>query len=325
MNKKNLKVLLSSISVVIILVLAFVFGGMDLVNELFNQDEYIYEDYIIDNSENGNIIINDMLKIHYIDVGQGDSILLQNEDKTILIDGGTRASKDKLLNYLTENGIETLNYVIATHPHEDHIGSLDDAINNFNVEHVLMPKKSASTKVFSDLVEAIKNKGLKAEQLEVGTEINLADMKITILAPVKDDYKETNDVSVGIKVDYKDNSFIFTGDVEEVAEKDIIDTGLNLKANVFKANHHASTTSNSKEFIEKVNPTYAIIQVGEGNSYGHPHTEILELFQQNNITVYRTDRNGNIVLTTDGKTIDFEVEKGSKTGYTDTNKETNIE
>ncbi len=321
-NKGNIfKKIISLIIALALVVFCLIVGDTDSIEQLLNG---LIGDKSTSVDTNNNPSIGDMLKVHYIDVGQGDSILIQNKNLNMLIDGGTRESAEKLLSYLKSNNISTLDYVVATHPHEDHIGSLDDVINNFDVGNIWMPKKSASTKVFSDLAQAISNKGLKAEQPEVGSSIKLADANITVLAPVRDDYTDTNDWSIGLKVEYKNNSFILTGDAESTSESDILETNLNLKADVLKAGHHGSSTSTSEQFLAKVNPTYAVISLGEENSYGHPHIETLQKFKDNNIIVYRTDRNGTIIANSDGNKITFDVEKGSKDGYTDTNKATNI-
>jgi len=322
-NKSNIfKKVISLIIALILVVFCLITGNTDSIEQFLNG--LIGDKSTSVDIDNNNPSIGNMLKVHYIDVGQGDSILIQNKNLNMLVDGGTRESAEKLLSYLKSNNISTLDYVVATHPHEDHIGSLDDVINNFDIGNVWMPKKSASTKVFSDLAQAISNKGLKAEQPEVGSSIKLADANITVLAPVRDDYTDTNDWSIGLKVEYKNNSFILTGDAESTSESDILETNLNLKADVLKAGHHGSSTSTSEQFLAKVNPTYAVISLGEGNSYGHPHIETLQKFKDNNIIVYRTDRNGTIVANSDGNKITFDVEKGSKDGYTDTNKATNI-
>jgi len=317
--EKRKKVVIEIIAIVLIIV-TVIFGGNEklvyLLNQVLHLENFTQNSTAI--GENGNRVIEDQLKIHYIDVGQGDSILIQNEDAAILIDGGTNESGDKLLKYLEEQGVETLNYVIATHPHEDHIGGLDEVISTINiVENVWMIKKSAATKTFENLVQAIKDKNIKVEQPKVGQNIQIGELKITTLGPVREDYEETNDWSIVLKIDYKNNSFILTGDAEKLAEKDIIDTGIPMSADILKIGHHGSSTSTTKDFLEKVKPIYAVISLGEDNSYGHPHTQTLKLLKQNNIIVYRTDRNGSIVATSDGDNISFEVEKGSKEGYTD--------
>lgn len=307
--------------VALVVIIAFAIGGQDLVDELLN---LISTEQAVILDDNGNSIVKGMLKIHYIDVGQGDSILLQNENAAILIDGGTRETGDELVEYISSQGVSTLNYVVATHPHEDHIGGLDEAINAFEVQNILMPKKSANTKVFSDMAAAIKNKGLKAKQPEVGDTIRVADMQITTLAPNRDNYSETNDWSIVLKVDYKNNSFLFTGDAEKISEQDIIHTGINLKSDVLKTGHHGSSSSSSQEFMDKIKPKYAVISLGENNSYKHPHNETLQTFKNNKIITYRTDRNGTIIAISDGQKINFQVQKGEQGGYTDTDKRTYI-
>lgn len=321
-EKKSFKKILSLIIAIVLVVFCLIVGDTDSIEKILKG--LIGSESTSINFDNNNPSVGNILKVHYIDVGQGDSILIQNQNVNMLIDGGTKESADKLVSYLQENNISTLDYVVATHPHEDHIGSLDDAINNFDVRNVWMPKRSASTKVFSDLVQAITNKGLKAQQPEVGSSIKLSDMNITVLGPVKDNYTDTNDYSIVLKIGYKNNSFIFTGDSESTAENDILETNLNLKSDVLKAGHHGSSTSTSDQFLAKVKPTYAVISLGENNSYGHPHIETLKKFKDNNIIIYRTDRNGTVVATSDGEKITFEVEKGSKDGYTDTDKATNF-
>lgn len=326
MKKKKIRIV--EVITLLLIIITVLFGSNEnaiyLLNQLLHSTQ-TQEPINVTVGKNGNTIIENKLKIHYIDVGQGDSILIQNESVAIVIDGGTDLSKGKLIKYIQAQGVETLNYVIATHPHEDHIGGLDDVINSVKqVEHIWMPKVAASTKAFENMANAIKDKGLKAEQPIVGQVLQLEDVTITALAPVKGDYEETNDYSIVIKLDYKNNSFLFTGDAEKLAEKDILSTGIDLHSDVLKVGHHGSSSSTSNEFLDKVEPKYAVISVGEGNSYQHPHTETLEAFNNNGIIVYRTDRNGTIVATSDGQTISFDVEKGSKEGYTDTLKATNL-
>lgn len=320
-QKKSNNNKLVSIIVAVFLFIAFIIGGPDLVDKILNS---VSTSEVVTIADNNNPKLSNELRVHYIDVGQGDSILIQNENAAILIDGGTRQSANELVKYIKSQGVNTLNYVIATHPHEDHIGGLDDAINNFEVEHVMMPKKSASTKVFSDLASAIKSKNLKAEAPEVGKSIKLADMKLTTLAPINDNYEEVNDFSIVLKLDYKNTSFLFTGDSEKIAEADILSTNANLKSDVLKVGHHGSSTSTSELFLNKVNPKYAILSLGKDNTYGHPHKETLEALNKNNSIVYRTDRNGTITAISNGNNISFQVQKGYENGYTDTDKKTDF-
>jgi competence protein ComEC len=325
MEKKK-RIIIEILSLIVIIATILIGGNekcVYLINQILHSTNPSQKAQNSAVAENGNAIIENKLKIHYIDVGQGDSILIQNENAAILIDGGTGESAGKLTKYLQEQGVKTLNYVIATHPHEDHIGGLDEAINSVKaVEHVWMPKKASSTKAFENLAKAIKGKNLKAEQPSFGQQVQLADMKITALGPMRNTYEQINDYSIVIKLEYKNKNFIFMGDAEKLVEKDIINAGIDVHSDLLKVGHHGSTSSSSVEFLDKVSPKYAVISLGEDNSYGHPHTETLQALKQRNITVYRTDRNGNIVATSDGDSISFEVEKGAKEGYTDTSKAT---
>lgn len=244
------------------------------------------------------------LKISFIDVGQADSILIQCDNQNMLIDAGNNDDDKLVEKFLRDNGVNKIDYVIGTHPHEDHIGGLDYIINKFDIGNVLMPKKTATTKTFKDVVKALNEKGLKPIAPGVGYNFNVGKAKATVLAPQKE-YEDTNDASIVIKLDYMNNSFIFTGDAEAISEKDIINSKVNLKADVLKLGHHGSRTSTSEEFLKKVNPKYAIITCGKNNDYGHPHKETLEKLNKFNIPFYRTDEQGTIILTSDGSNISF--------------------
>ncbi|CDI48874.1 ComEC/Rec2 family competence protein [Clostridium tetani] len=256
-------------------------------------------------SNNGN------LKVHYINVGQGDSILVQQDNENMLIDAGPNSSSEKLVNYLKQNGIKEIKYLVATHPHEDHIGGMNKVINNFKVESVYMPKKIANTKTFKNMVEAMKKNNLKAKTPHVGDKINLGDAKFTILWPNEQEQNNTNNYSIVLKGQYGKNTFLFTGDAEQLVEKSILGNNTDIRAEVLKLGHHGSSTSTSDKFLEKVNPKYAVASCEKGNSYGHPHREIVKKLKDKNIKLYRTDENGDIVLISDGKNIKFNVEPGS--------------
>lgn len=244
-------------------------------------------------------------EVHFIDVGQGDSILVQSGDETLLIDAGENNMGERVVSYLESLGIEELDYVIGTHPHSDHIGGLDVVIDGRKVNQVILPVVEHTTKTYEDVLIAISNQGLKITKPVVGKEYTLGDASFQIIAPNSDDYEDLNDYSVGIRLVYGDTSYVFAGDADVVSEEEMCDNGFNLSADVLKLNHHGSRYSNNKEFVDAVNPTYAVISVGEGNSYGHPHAEVLEDMKQRGITVYRTDLAGTIVLTSDGKNIEF--------------------
>lgn len=250
------------------------------------------------------------LKIHYIDVGQGDSELIQIGDKNILIDAGT--SDKKALNYLKSLGIKKIDYAIATHPHEDHIGSMDDVIKTFDIGTFYSPKVTTTTKTFENMVKALKAKDLKMNVPKVGEEIKIGNATLTFLAPNSDKYEDLNNYSIVVKLKYGNNSFIFMGDAQDVSEGEILKKQLDIKADVIKIGHHGSHSSTTQEFLDKVNPRYAVISCEKGNDYGHPHKETLAKLNAKNINVFRTDLNGTIIAESDGKEISFNVKPVDK-------------
>ncbi|MEA4960435.1 MAG: ComEC/Rec2 family competence protein [Lutispora sp.] len=254
--------------------------------------------------ENSNVAA-DGMKVHFIDVGQADSILIQSDEATMLIDGGNNADAEAVVDYIKSQNIKKLDYVIGTHPHEDHIGGLDAVIESFDIGAVYMPKAMSTTKTFEDVLKAISNKGLKVNTPIPGTNINLGSAVFTILAPNSERYESTNNYSIVIKLTNGKNSFLFTGDAESISEKEMLAKGFDLYAEVLKVGHHGSTTSTTKEFLDMVNPRYAIISVGKDNQYGHPHKEILDRLRKKNIIVYRTDESGTIIASSDGESITF--------------------
>lgn len=255
--------------------------------------------------EDGNVAAADGMKVHFIDVGQADSILIQSDEATMLIDGGNNADGEAVVDYIKSQNIKKLDYVIGTHPHEDHIGGLDAVIESFDIGAVYMPKAMSTTKTFEDVLKAISNKGLKVNTPIPGTNINLGSAVFTILAPNSERYESTNNYSIVIKLTNGKNSFLFTGDAESISEKEMLAKGFDLYAEVLKVGHHGSTTSTTKEFLDMVNPRYAIISVGKDNQYGHPHKEILDRLRKKNIIVYRTDESGTIIASSDGESITF--------------------
>lgn len=247
------------------------------------------------------------LAIHFIDVGQGDSTLIQFPNGEVsLIDGGTRNNGEKVVEYLQKLRIKKIDYLIATHPHEDHIGGLPKVVKNFEIGKVYMPNKTANTRIFEELLSEIDNKGLKITLAKGGdTIIDEGQLKYTVLAPNREDYDNTNNFSIVTKVKYKNNSFIVTGDAEKESELEMLQGNYDLKANVLRVGHHGSSTSSIDEFIEEVDPEHAVISLGKDNTYGHPHTEIVDKFSKMEINILRTDELGNIVFISDGSKIEL--------------------
>jgi competence protein ComEC len=243
-----------------------------------------------------------LLLVHYIDVGQADSILIQVNNKNMLIDAGNRGDADAIVPYLQKKGVKKLDYVIATHPHEDHIGSMSDVIKKFPITEFYAPKKTSTTKTFENMINALNGK--KIITAKAGVELNLGEnIKAEFLAPNNDKYEEVNNFSAVLKLTYGDNKFLFMGDAENLSEGEILASNADVSSDVIKVGHHGSSTSSSKEFLDKVSPKIAVISVGKGNDYGHPHKETLEEFKKRGYTVYRTDIDGTIILQSDGKNI----------------------
>ena len=248
------------------------------------------------------------LKVHFLDVGQGDSIFIElPTNETILIDASIKEASNKIINYLREEKVSKIDYVFATHPHSDHIGGMSAVIKAFDIGQIYMPKAVTTTKTYENLLLTIKDKNLKIKTAKAGnTIIDTDDLKLVVLAPNQDSYESLNNYSIVLKLTYKEKSFLFTGDAETLSEKEI--TG-DVEADVLKVGHHGSRTSTSQAFLNKVNPSYAVISVGLNNDYKHPHQEVLDRLEKKNIKIYRTDQNGDIIFTTDGYNIDVKVEK----------------
>lgn len=253
-----------------------------------------------------------LLRVDFLNVGQADCALLSTNGHYMVIDGGNNGDADTILSYLEGQGVEKLDAVVGTHPHEDHIGSLDAIINHFDVDAVYMPKIMHTSKTFEDVLDAVANKGLKIKSPSPGDTIDFNGLEIEVLGPQRE-YKDFNNNSIVLKVNAGETAFLFTGDAEETAEKDILQAGGNLQADVLKVGHHGSSTSSSQAFLQAVQPKYAVISVGVGNSYHHPEEEALQRLQSIGAEIYRTDLQGNIVCTTDGKNIAFNCNSVSDT------------
>lgn len=241
--------------------------------------------------------------VHFIDVGQGDCAYIKAYDKHILIDAGEKeTTQTNVSAYLKSIGVTRLDYIIGSHPHSDHIGGLQEVIETFDVGAVIMPRVPdeyvPTTRAYENLLNAIADKGLKIKASQELGEVLLSEdgeAKLTFLGPVND-YSELNDMSVSVKFTAKGYSALFCGDVEKKSEKELIQSGKDFSANIFKLNHHGSNGSNTNDFLAVVSPDVFVVCVGEGNSYNHPGTEAMKRVTAFEKPVYRTDLNGTIVF-----------------------------
>lgn len=251
------------------------------------------------------IVPGQKVKISYIDVGQADSILIQIPNgKNILIDAGNNEDANTITSYIKKQNISKLDIVIGTHPHEDHIGSLDTIINTFDIGQVIMPKKDSTTQTYKDVITSIQNKGLKITEAKAGLKLDLgAEVNALLIAPNSTSYDDVNNYSAVLKLSYGTNTFLFEGDAQEQSENEMINAGYNLKADALKVGHHGSHTSSTPTFLAKVEPSYSIISVGKDNSYGHPAQTTIDNLTKIGTKIYRTDQSGTIIIESDGKNI----------------------
>ena len=252
----------------------------------------------------------DVFTVHYIDVGQADSILLERSGEYMLIDGGNAEDGDLVVDYLLNAGVQELEAVVATHAHEDHAGGLADVLKTFPTAAVYAPTRTYSSNCFDQFIYYADQQDLTVQIPQPGDRIPFGDVTVTVLGPVES-YSDTNNTSIVLLAQFKENRFLFTGDMETRAETDLLDLGTDVKADVLKVGHHGSETSTGYRFLREVDPTYAVISVGEGNSYGHPHEAPLSRLEDAEVTVYRTDKLGTILAVSDGKNISFSWSKGS--------------
>ena len=257
------------------------------------------------------------LQVYFLDVGQGDSELIRIPGETgyfnMLIDTGEYEYADGLTEYLKDLGVERIDALVCSHPHTDHMGCMARMIQRFDIGAIYMPlmpeDKAPTTAAYEKLLDAVLDKGLTINQLHEDAIIESPPgSQFQVMSPRIDaDWDGANNYSAVMRLVYGESSFLFTGDAESESEKTILEDGYGVSTDVLKCGHHGSSSSTTRAFLDAVDPLYAVISCGEGNSYGHPHRETLQSLQKRDIPVYRTDKDGTILAKSDGKNITFET------------------
>ena len=317
-GKKLFRTLISTILSLSIIITSALFTGCSedeanqWLNEIFGMLNYEISGDTIDGEAK--------LKMHVIDVGQGDSVLVQCGEKNVLIDCGENGMGGTVLDYLRRAGVSHLDWIIGTHPHSDHIGGMDTVIksNDITIDHVMMPQTSKNmtptTMTYTEVLAAIKKKKLKITRPVPGEEYDLDGVTMLVLSPDKGaKYEELNDYSIVLKFTFGNVSIITGGDASNLVERQIITRDYDLSADIYKVSHHGGKDGNSQAFLDEINPRYAAISVGADNRYGHPKKEILKRLRNIDCEVYRTDLDGNIIFESDGKNISVIVSKALST------------
>ena len=307
-NKKSQKntIIGSIITVIILIILTITGNDSQIFKSTTSATNDNVSSEVLDNLENvsiqtGNDCITTIpqdnnLRVYCLDVGQGDSILITNNNKTMLIDASTNEMGSRVVKYLNDLGIKKIDYLVGTHPHEDHIGGLDNVIKNFDIGTIYMPNVVATTKTYEEVIDAISAKKLKVTSPKTGDKFTVGNAECEVMS-IRNDKDDYNNCSIVIKMDFNNVSYLFTGDAEESVES----SRKWPHIDVLKVGHHGSNTSSSKNFLEQIKPEVALISVGQGNTYGHPTQATLKRLSNIGAKIYKTDENGTILLIEKGE------------------------
>ena len=250
--------------------------------------------------------------LHFIDVGQAECELMKCNEDTVLVDTGDVDSFETITSYLDSQNVKELDYLIITHMHSDHMGSAEEVIEKYKPENIIMTRLTESatptTELYTELLEVLSKCDSKIIAAKPGDRYDLDSFSFVILAPNKN-YDELNNTSVVIKAYFGDTTYLLQGDAERESEKDILSNGFDVNADVLKLGHHGSKTSTCSDYLDAVKPQLAVVNCGKGNKYNHPNNETLEKLESRGIPCFRTDKNGNIVIKSDGKVISVITER----------------
>lgn len=248
-------------------------------------------------------------EVHYIDVGQADAILIRCDGRSMMIDGGNTADSSLIYAYLKKYGVSHLDYMVNTHPHEDHVGGLPGALNAAAAGTIYAPTASYASAPFQNFLKYARAQGKAITIPRPGDTLQLGGARLQVVGPQKTDYTDVNDTSIVLRLTYGSTSFLFTGDAGEKSEYDMLQSGLPLQSTVLKVGHHGSATASSYAFLRSVSPQYAVISCGVRNDYGHPTKSVLSRLRDAGAKVYRTDMQGTIIARSDGKSVAFQTRK----------------
>lgn len=250
---------------------------------------------------------NGEMAVHFLDVGQGNAILVQSGGQNLLYDGGDQNHADEVVSYLQQQNVQTIDYMISSHYDEDHLGGLIPCLNTFEVSNVLGSDYVHTSNLFNTFMNTATANAIIVQYPSVGDTFDFGTGSFTVLAP-SGISQNSNDNSLVIKLENGSNSFIFTGDAEETSEQDMISTGMNLDCDVLCLGHHGSASSTSWDLLEASTPSWAVVSCGKGNSYGHPTAETMGKLSDMDIPVFRTDDQGTVIAVSDGSTISWNQE-----------------
>lgn len=303
--KKSQKKMLIEVVLLLLIVIFTIYYNDNNINNISTNTKNRKVEEVINTSDNG------ILTVSFLDVGQADSILIAKDNEYMLIDAGNNEDGPKLVTYFKKLGITKFKIVIATHAHEDHIGGMDDIIENFTIDNFYMPDTITTTKTFEDVLDALEAKQIAFQTPKINEKLSFQDATLKIIS-IDSAANNLNDTSIVSRLKYGTTSFLFMGDASSKVESRLLSQ--EIRSDVLKVGHHGSRYSTTLTFLEKVSPSYAVISTGKNNSYDHPHTEILNRLNKNNIKIYRTDEQGTIIAKSNGTIINFSTIKTDTNG-----------